>query len=164
MLGRGLEALIPPQGSTPASPFTEPELEAPAGQPYAELPSVPQEQLLTQHLPPTPLMLHVHDDDVPSFGTRVEPAQPQPAAERYPAPIVEQPSYQERYAPMHEAAPVSEYSPTYPVAYSTPFNETNYPPAQPQPQPQPRLKFRFAVAPKQFQAQRLLLCCSLKFC
>lgn len=63
MLGRGLEALIPPQGGGTPPRLSEPELQAPPGYPRQQLPAQPHEELLNQHLPPVPLMLHVHDDD-----------------------------------------------------------------------------------------------------
>lgn len=86
MLGRGLEALIPPQqpgGQTrlPAH-AAEPELQAPPAHAFAVLPEEPREELLTPSAAVRPLMLHVHEED----GADAPAAEARPAYQAPPAP------------------------------------------------------------------------------
>lgn len=106
MLGRGLEALIPPQGNGSHPAPAEPELPAPAGYPYPELPAQPHEAAL----PAVPLMLHIHDDAAPAtdYAAMTPPSQgdvfatqayrPEPA--RQPE-VPRQPMYPQPETPRH---------------------------------------------------------------
>ncbi len=113
MLGRGLEALIPPQGNGSQAQGDDRSLHGPGGFAYPELPAQPREEAL----PPVPLMLHVHDDApaqpaAPDYASLVPPSQgdafmaqpyrPAPEPVRQPEPPRQQMYPQPAPAPVRE--------------------------------------------------------------
>lgn len=133
MLGRGLEALIPPQqpgqnGNPIQAHEAAPQGQVHTGYPYNALPAEPEEQLLAAPPIAVPLMLHVHDDDEQPQGHRVFDARetyhapqvsPEPAVEATTEPY-SQPTFDRTYAPQQAPLQPQRFEPTPPVLSSAP--------------------------------------------